>query len=117
MLPEQFSGQELRTTSSSASKSLSATSLQRRVLAILLFIFLGDAASNLPFESLYGIKDLSSRSSFSMSFPIYSIRDHSAEGSMASFQQGELIKALLAREASNLSGTMLEQLPEREREI
>ena len=36
---------------------------------------------------------------------------------MASFQQGELIKVLLAHEASNLSGTMLEQLPEREHEI
>ena len=35
---------------------------------------------------------------------------------MASFQQGELIKVLPAHEASNLPGTMLEQLPERERE-
>ena len=32
---------------------------------------------------------------------------------MASFQQGELIKVLLAHEASNLSGSMLEQLSAR----
>ena len=51
-----------------------------------------------------------------MSFPSYSIWDHLAEGSMASFQQGELIKVLLAHEASNLPGTVLAQLPERERE-
>ena len=44
-----------------------------------------------------------------MSFPIYSIRDHLAEGSMASFQQSELTKVLLAHEASNLSASMLEQ--------
>ena len=43
------------TTSSSASKSLSATSLQRRVLAVLLFGFLGNTASNLSVESLYVI--------------------------------------------------------------
>ena len=106
------------TTSSSASKSLSATSLQRTkpttwwmpsLLAILLFSFLGDTASNLSVEGLYVINALSSRSSFSMSFPTYSIRDHLAEGSMASFQQGELIKVLLAHEASNVSASMLEQ--------
>ena len=44
-----------------------------------------------------------------MSFPTYSIRDHLAEGSKANFQQGELLKVLLAHEASNLSTSMLEQ--------
>ena len=52
-----------------------------------------------------------------MSFPIYSVKDHLAAGSMASFQQDELIKVLLAHEASNLSGTMLEQLSEGKFEI
>ena len=108
------------TTSTSASKSLSATSLQRtktttswipRLLAVIFFIsFLGDTALNLPVESLYVMNALSSRPSFLMSFHNYSISDHLAEGSMASFQQGELLQLLLAHEASNLPGAMLEQL-------
>ena len=72
----------------------------------------GDPASRLRVESLYGINCLPSSTSSSMSFPIYSIRDHLAAGRVASFQQDELIKELLAHEASNLSGTMLEQLSE-----
>ena len=88
----------------------------RSFLAIFFLNFLENAASNLPIESLYVINALSSRSSFSVSFPTYSIRDHLAEGSMASFQQGELIKVLFAHEASNLSASMLEQLSERKLE-
>ena len=51
-----------------------------------------------------------------MSFNNYSISDHLdhlAEGNMASFHQGELLKVLLAHSASNLPSTMLEQLSAR----
>ena len=48
-----------------------------------------------------------------MIFPIFSINDHLAEGSLISFQQGEFIKVILAKEASNLTGAMLEQLSAR----